>query len=73
MVRLEVDCLKPPTHPQKSIHRHTPEREREREREREEKSLLDKDIMQRMSTSTKGKHSSDVEMNAESFEYGYFL
>ena len=37
------------------------------------KVLKKKDIVQMMSTSIKGRHSINAEMNAESFEYGDIL
>ena len=36
------------------------------------KTLLDEDILWIMPTSIKGRHSTDAEMNAESFEHHYF-
>ena len=37
-----------------------------------EKNLLNKDIMRILSTSIKERHSINAEINADSFEYGYF-
>ena len=36
------------------------------------KNLLNKDIVQMTSTSVKGRHSIDAQINAKSFEYCYF-
>ena len=37
------------------------------------KILVNKDIMRMMSTSIKGRHSIDAEINAELLQYSYLL
>ena len=41
-------------------------------KQKQQKQLVNIHIVRITSTSVKGRHSIDTEMNAESFEYGYF-